>query len=148
MTTAKTDRFVDVALRAACVESESRIPALNSSRLTRIVGTHVGAAIRPLTADFCQKAMIKNTVSQSWRLGRAVVLAQKTGRIGEIGSILIDALGGPSTARMLFAGKITDVQRRVYKGHSVGEVVIAAMEQDEDVEGRSSEKYHGVMKSE
>lgn len=75
------------------------------------------------------------------------MLAQKTGRIGEIGSILIDALGGPSTSRILFAGKITSVQRRVYKGHSVGEVVIAAVNEDEDAGGGIKQSFQGVMNS-
>ena len=108
------------------------------------VGTLVGHANRPLTAEFCQKAMIKNTVSMSWRLGRAVMLAQRQGNIANVGPILVDALGGAETGGVLFAGKIIGIDRRVYKGHSIGEVVVAAVKGDEEGEGPS---YEGIIKS-
>lgn len=111
------------------------------------VGTLVGHAIRPLTAEFCQRAMIKNTISLSWRIGRAVMLANKQGRIGDVGNVVIDALGGFSTGRVLFAGKVIEVTRRVYKGHTVGEVTIAPLSQDDKVEDASDE-YDGILKSE
>ena len=111
------------------------------------MGTLVGQAHRPLPAEFCDKAMIKNTVSLSWRLGRAVMLANKQGQIGNVGEILVDALGGPSTGKVLFAGKVVEVSRRVYKGHSIGEVVIAAVNDDQDDED-SLVRYEGLMKSE
>lgn len=99
---------------------------------TSTVGTLIGYAARPLTAEFCRRAMIKNTTSLSWRLGRAVTLANKNANIGQIDKILIDALGGPETGRLLFSGKITHVSRRVYKGHTVGEVEITALSYDEE----------------
>jgi hypothetical protein len=91
--------------------------------------------------------MIKNTISLSWRIGRAVMLANKQGRIGDVGNVVIDALGGPSTGRVLFAGKVIEVTRRVYKGHTVGEVTIAPLSQDDKVEDASDE-YDGILKSE
>ena len=60
------------------------------------------------------------------------MLANKQANIGRIDKILIDALGGTKTGRLLFAGKITIVSRRVYKGHTVGEVEIAALAHDEE----------------
>ncbi|KAG2059779.1 hydantoinase [Suillus hirtellus] len=118
MTKAKRDIDVDASLRAACVE----------------MGTHVGQASCPLKADYVDNAMIKNTVSLSWRIGRAIALARKQSSLSRIGSILVDAVGGSSSARVLFAGKITDVRRRVYKGHTIGEVVITALTVDDDVD--------------
>lgn len=76
------------------------------------------------------------------------MVAQKTGQIGNIGTVLVDALGGSSTAKILFAGKITSVDRRVYKGHSVGEVVIQALQQDDDGDPSSGQTYQGTMNSE
>lgn len=134
MTRAKTDRETDSVLRAACVE----------------MGTHAGAAQRPLEKAFCEKAMIKNTVSQAWRLGRAVALANKTAQIGNVGRILVDALGGAKTAKVLFAGKVTNVSRTIFKGHSYGEIVIqalAANEEEEDDPANPKDKYEGVMTS-
>lgn len=111
------------------------------------VGTLVGQAHRPLSASFCDKALIKNTVSLSWRLGRAVILANKQAQIGNVGNILVDALGGSSTAKVLFSGKIVEVGRRVYKGHSIGEVVIASLPKDDESEDAQI-SFEGTLKSE
>ncbi|WWC91500.1 uncharacterized protein L201_006446 [Kwoniella dendrophila CBS 6074] len=129
MTRAKFDHSIDASLRAACTE----------------MGTQVGHASRPLTVEFCQKAMIKNTVSLSWRIGRAVTLANKQHNISNVGSVIIDAIGGTETGKVLFAGKIVEINRRVYKGHSIGEVVIAASQPDEGVEDQSV-TYTGTLK--
>lgn len=118
MTKARRDIDVDASLRAACVE----------------MGTHVGQASCPLKADYVDNAMIKNTVSLSWRIGRAIALARRQSSLSRIGSILVDAVGGSNSARMLFVGKITDVRRRLYKGHTIGEVVITALTVDDDVD--------------
>lgn len=94
----------------------------------------VGFAARPLTAEFCETALIKNTMSLAWRLGRAVDLANKQANVSNIGSVIVDVFGGPGSAKVLFAGKIVHVDRRVYKGHTIGEVVIvplAASEADD-----------------
>jgi len=107
-------------------------------------------ASRPLEANYVEIAMIKNTVSLSWRIGRVIALARKQSSLSRIGSILVDAVGGPSSAKVLFMGKITDVRRRsvlfysfllqaliclsVYKGHTVGEVVITALTMEDEVE--------------
>ncbi|KAG2357297.1 hydantoinase [Suillus spraguei] len=116
MTKARRDIDVDASLRAACVE----------------MGTHVGQASCPLKADYVDSAMIKNTVSLSWRIGRAIALARKQSSLSRIGTILVDAVGGSNSARVLFVGKITDVRRRLYKGHTIGEVVITALTVDDD----------------
>jgi len=76
------------------------------------IRTHVGQASCPLKADYVDNAMIKNTVSLSWRIGRAIALARKQSSLSRIGSILVDAVGGSKSARVLFMGKITDVRRR------------------------------------
>ncbi|WWC72806.1 uncharacterized protein I206_106770 [Kwoniella pini CBS 10737] len=133
MTKAKTDRDVDSVQRAACVE----------------MGTHAGSAQRPLTKAQCEQAMIKNTVSQAWRLGRAVALANKQSNVGNIGKVLVEALGGSRCAKVLFSGKITEVDRKMYKGHTVGELVIQALKADEEEEEdpeNPKEKFEGIMR--
>jgi hypothetical protein len=121
----------DAILRAACVE----------------MGTHAGAASRPLTREECEGCMVKNTVSQAWRLGRSVALANKSANIGNIGPILVDALGGPQASRVLFSGKIVEVNRRIFKGHTIGEIVVKAVAaEDEDGEGK--ERFEGTVTSE
>ena len=132
MTRAKYYKDTDSILRAGCVE----------------MGTHAGGAMRPLTRDQCEQMMIKNTVSQAWRLGRAVAMANKSAQIGRIGPILVEALGGDDTARVLFSGKIVEVARRIYKGHSYGEVIIEALSiEDEDDTDSALPRYNGTAKS-
>jgi hypothetical protein len=90
--------------------------------------------------------MVKNTVSQAWRLGRSVALANKSANIGNIGPVLVDALGGPQASRVLFSGKIVEVNRRIFKGHTIGEIVVKAVAaEDEDGEGR--ERFEGTVTS-
>nr|XP_019000245.1 hydantoinase [Kwoniella mangroviensis CBS 8507]OCF63706.1 hydantoinase [Kwoniella mangroviensis CBS 8507] len=132
MTKARSDRDVDAVERAACVE----------------MGTHAGAAQRPLTKPQCEQAMIKNTVSQAWRLGRAVALANKQSNVGNIGKVLVEALGGSRCAKVLFNGKVTNVNRRIYKGHTIGEIVIQALKADEEEDEdpkNPKEKFEGIM---
>lgn len=133
MTKAKHYKDIDRILRAGCME----------------MGTAAAVAARPLTKAEVQKAVVRNTVSQSWRLGRAVVLARKDAQIGRVGEIIVDALGGTKTARVLFAGKVTEVGRRLHKGHSHGEIVIQALAaEDEEAADGDQRSYQGVMKSE
>ena len=112
------------------------------------MGTLVGLATRPLPLKFCAKGMIKNTISLSWRLGKAVILATKEHDIGNIGKVLVDALGGPKTAKVLFAGKIIEIERQVFKGHTVGKVVVGALARDESEDSETLEMFEGTLTSE
>ncbi|KAF8438026.1 hydantoinase [Boletus edulis BED1] len=132
MTKAKRDSDVDAAFRAACIE----------------MGTFVGQASRPLRVKDLGASMIVNTVSLSWRIGRAIALARKQSNIDQIGQVVVDAVGGPKTAKVLFSGKIIDVRRRLYKGHTIGEVVIAPLSADEEVQDNSDRpeaKFDGTL---
>ncbi|EJT98542.1 hydantoinase [Dacryopinax primogenitus] len=129
MTRVKGDRDHDAAFRACCTE----------------MGTSVGCALRPLTAGYCRKAMINNTVSLAWRIGRAVALARKSAQIGNVGNIIVDALGGKETGRVLFSGKIVDVSRSIYKGHTIGRVTIQALADDSEPTDGPVEKYKGTL---
>lgn len=72
----------------------------------------MGEASRPLLAKEMAISMIVNTVSLSWRIGRAIALARKQSNIDQIGQVIVDAVGGAKTAKVLFSGKIVDVRRR------------------------------------
>lgn len=76
------------------------------------MGSLTGAAKRPLTVEECRRFAVKNTVSLAWRIGRAVDFARKQHAIGQVGQVIIDAVGGAETAKLLFAGKIVEVSRR------------------------------------
>ena len=77
------------------------------------MGSLTGAAKRPLTVEECRRFAVKNTVSLAWRIGRAVDFARKQHAIGRVGQVIIDAVGGAETAKLLFAGKIVEVSRRL-----------------------------------
>ncbi|WVW84309.1 hypothetical protein I302_106343 [Kwoniella bestiolae CBS 10118] len=132
LTRVKHYKEVDSILRAACME----------------MGTAAQVVARPLTKVECEKALIKNTVSQSWRIGRAVALANKQANMDNIGSVLVDSLGGSKAARVLLEGKIVQVGRRLHKGHSYGEIEIHALAGDDTTEDpdHPKQKFRGVMK--
>ncbi|WRT70958.1 uncharacterized protein IL334_007957 [Kwoniella shivajii] len=98
------------------------------------------------SGDGTVTAMIKNTVSQAWRLGRAVTLANKQSNVGNIGQVLVEALGGKDCAKVLFSGKVTEITRKIYKGHTIGELVIQALKEEEE-EDEPKDKFKGIMKS-
>lgn len=109
MTKAPNDEIVDRALRASCSE----------------MGSRVGMAAKPTTTWRVRKYSIQNTLSLAWRIGRAVALARTTNTLSSVASQIVDAVGGPSTAKVLFSGKIVAVERRLWKGHSYGTIRIA-----------------------
>lgn len=78
----------------------------------KIVRTLAGVASRPLRVEDLGVSMIVNTVSLSWHIGRAIALARKQSNIDLIGQVVVDAVGGSKTAKVLFSGKIIDVGRR------------------------------------
>jgi len=135
MTKARHYKEVDSIMRGACVE----------------MGTAAGTAGRPLTKPQVQQCLIRNTLSQSWRIGREVALARLKANLGNLGPVLVEALGGPKAAKVLFSGKIMEVNRKLYKGHSVGEVVIQALQADEEEDedpASPRQRFHGTMTSE
>ncbi|KAI1612765.1 hypothetical protein EDD36DRAFT_245393 [Exophiala viscosa] len=116
MTKSPDDEIVDRALRASCSE----------------MGSRVGMAAKPTTTDRVRSYGVINTLSLSWRIGRTVARAQQESTIHTIAEQIIDEVGGPITAKVLFRGKITAVERRIFKGHSYGEITIAQAQTDEE----------------
>lgn len=114
MTSAPNDKIVDETLRA---------PVMS-------MGYYVGLAASPCTGEAVSKWAIKNTMSQAWRIGRCIDLARHSNNLSTVCEQIIDEVGGPSAAKILFRGKIVDIKRRLHKGHSHGEVVIQHVEDD------------------
>ncbi|KAL9111041.1 MAG: hypothetical protein Q9227_004474 [Pyrenula ochraceoflavens] len=110
MTRTSNDRDVDRILRASCTE----------------MGSRVGMAARPTTADRVQRYGVLNTCSLAWRIGRCIELARQTNTLSTVAEAIVDEAGGPTAAKVLFRGKIVAVERRLHKGHSYGEVLISA----------------------
>ncbi|BFZ58753.1 hypothetical protein PYCC9005_005818 [Savitreella phatthalungensis] len=116
MTRAPDDTCVDVCLRAACTE----------------MGSRVGMAAAPTTGDLVKKYSVRNTVSLAWRIGRTILSCQQNAQTSRVADALIDALGGPTTAKKLFTGKIVRVESRLFKGHSYGSIVIEPLSNAEN----------------
>ncbi|KAK1980094.1 hydantoinase/oxoprolinase [Colletotrichum cereale] len=124
MTRAPNDEIVDRALRASCSE----------------MGSRVGMAAKPTTSDRVKRFGVLNTVSLAWRIGRCIAVCQATNTMSTVAESIIEEAGGAEAAKVLFRGKITKVERRLFKGHSYGEVHIAAFEsgdEDEAVNNKS-----------
>lgn len=112
MTKVRKDADVDACMRAACIEMGWVIAQRCHIAISRVVRTFVGLASRPQRVKNLEVSMIANTVSLSWRIGRAIALARKQSNIDQIGQVVVDAVGGAKTAKVLFNGKITDLRRR------------------------------------
>lgn len=108
MTKARTELEVERAFRAALSQ----------------MGSHVGCAKGPVSGANTKSWVVENTVSLSWRIGRAVALSRCTNRIDTVAESIIDEVGGPKSAKVLFKGKITGVERVLRMGHAYGEVII------------------------
>ncbi|RTE84476.1 hypothetical protein BHE90_000983 [Fusarium euwallaceae] len=101
MTETRSDKMVDKTLRAACV----------------VMGCRAGNAGPPKKAKVVQEQAVSNTVSLAWWIGHAVA-TQKS--IEDKMRSIIDAVGGPASARVLASGKITSVERVLKTGHTYG----------------------------
>ncbi|OLN96116.1 Hydantoin utilization protein A 2 [Colletotrichum chlorophyti] len=129
MTRAPNDEIVDRALRASCSE----------------MGSRVGMAAKPTSSDKVRNFGVLNTVSLAWRIGRSIAICQATNTMSTVAQSIINEAGGPEAAKVLFRGKIIRVERRLFKGHSYGEVHIAAFESgDEDESANSKDRATAV----
>ncbi|KAK2739824.1 hypothetical protein FQN55_009145 [Onygenales sp. PD_40] len=116
MTKTTDDEIVDRALRAACSE----------------MGSRVGMAAKPTTTDRVLHYAVLNTTSLAWRIGRCIARAHATNTISTVAEQMIEEIGGAQAAKILFRGKIVAVERRLFKGHSYGEITIEQVAKDED----------------
>ncbi|TPX20210.1 hypothetical protein DIZ76_016098 [Coccidioides immitis] len=116
MTKTTDDEIVDRALRASCSE----------------MGSRVGMAAKPTTTDRVHKYSVINTISLAWRIGRCIARAHANNTLSTVAEQMIDEIGGPETAKVLFRGKIIAVERRLFKGHSYGEITIQQTQQSEE----------------
>lgn len=114
MPTAISDLKVEQVIRAALAQ----------------MGSSVGCADGPVTGAETRRWAVEHTISLSWRIGREVARARKENRIDSVAESIIDAVGGPSTGKVLFKGKIVGVERTLRMGHVYGEVIIEGSNAD------------------
>ncbi|PSK46556.1 Hydantoin utilization protein A [Elsinoe australis] len=115
MTRAPDDEIVDRALRASCSE----------------MGSRVGMAAKPTKTEYVQKYGVMNTVSLAWRIGRCVAVARTTNTISRVAEAIVEEAGGRDSAKILYRGKITAVERKLYKGHSLGKIIVSGVTEAE-----------------
>jgi DUF917 family protein/N-methylhydantoinase A/oxoprolinase/acetone carboxylase beta subunit len=124
MTSSATDKMVDSILRAACVE----------------MGSAVGAATKPNTTEQVRKYSVLNTLSLAWRIGRCIAQSTATNNLSTVAEAIVDEAGGPTSAKVLFRGKIVEVENRLSKGHSYGVVHIKAFDAEDGVDQSSNHR--------
>ncbi|EFQ25141.1 uncharacterized protein GLRG_00285 [Colletotrichum graminicola M1.001] len=78
----------------------------------------------PVSGRDTKSWVVENTVSLSWRIGRAVALARCTNTVDAVAEAIVDQVGGENSARVLFRGKIVGVERVTRAGRAYGEVII------------------------
>jgi N-methylhydantoinase A/oxoprolinase/acetone carboxylase beta subunit/DUF917 family protein len=108
MTSVKSDLQAENVMRAALSQ----------------MGSHTGCAEGPVTGDETKRWAVQHTISQAWRIGRAVERARRSNRVDSVAESIIDECGGAKGAKVLWKGKIVGVQRTLRTGYIYGECVI------------------------
>ena len=101
MTKATSDLQVEKIIRASLAQ----------------MGSSVGCADAPVTGAETKRWVVEHTISQSWRIGRAVAKARQSNRVDKVAESIVDECGGSDAARVLWKGKIVGVERTLRMGH-------------------------------
>ncbi|KAF5249131.1 hypothetical protein FANTH_5507 [Fusarium anthophilum] len=127
--------------------SDEAVERIIRSALSEM-GSQVGAADAPVTGEETKRWAIEHTLSQSWRIGRAVARARKENRIDNVAETIIEECGGRGAGKVLWKGKIIGVERTLRNGHVYGECLIEGADvRDEHVaSGDISEQFRGAVK--
>ncbi|KAK3346470.1 hypothetical protein B0T25DRAFT_484388 [Lasiosphaeria hispida] len=103
---------------------------LQVERLIRAVlgplGSLAACADPPVAGAEMKRWVVEHTLSQSWRIGRAVAKAKASNRLDDVAEAIIDECGGPQAGGVIFKGKIVSVNRTLRMGHVYGECIIEA----------------------
>ncbi|KAB5551244.1 hypothetical protein GE09DRAFT_167168 [Coniochaeta sp. 2T2.1] len=110
------------------------------------MGSSVGGADIPLAGEEVRRWAVANTISQSWRIGRAVANARRSNRIDKVAETIIDECGGSDGAKVLFKGKIVGVSRTLRMGHIYGELIIEGGAVTEDEIPDADNPFQGRIK--
>ncbi|KAI1262947.1 hydantoinase [Xylariaceae sp. FL1019] len=88
------------------------------------MGSSVGTADAPVTGAECRRWVVKNTLSQSWRIGRAVAKARRENGLSNVAEIILGECGGDEAGKVLWKGKVVGVERTLRSGHVYGELIV------------------------
>ncbi|BDA41353.1 probable D-/L-hydantoinase subunit A at N-terminal half [Coccomyxa sp. Obi] len=89
------------------------------------MGCAAGLSTNPLTGRDLRRMAVPHTVTLAWRLGRAVLTALAA-KADAVHAAAVEGGG-----RLLFTGKITDVQRSTSEGFARGHVTIEGLREDQ-----------------
>ncbi|KAI1082724.1 DUF917-domain-containing protein [Whalleya microplaca] len=99
------------------------------------MGSSVGCADPPVTGAECKRWAVEHTISQSWRIGRAVAKARKSNRVDNVAETILAECGGPEAGKVLWKGKIVGVERTLRMGHVYGECIVEGADVVDDDNG-------------
>lgn len=94
------------------------------------IGATVDVINPPMTADEVDLKTVHGSLSLAWRIGRAVRIGRQKSETSRMPEIILKSFG--DTGSLLFTGKIVGVERKLFKGHVWGELILQG---DEDFEG-------------
>ncbi|KAI0694195.1 hydantoinase/oxoprolinase [Cytidiella melzeri] len=103
--------------------------------VTTEMGSRSGVSMAPLSRITCQTYGLPHSVSQAWRIGRAIAICRRKNDMKNIPAAILELQNGAC----LFVGKIVGVQREVRQGFTWGSVTIVPLQPDEeeDISGTS-----------
>ncbi|KAJ9148462.1 DUF917-domain-containing protein [Pleurostoma richardsiae] len=115
------------------------------------MGSHTGCAESPVTGAETKRWAVEHTISQAWRIGRAVERARRSNRVDSVAETIIEECGGSEAAKVIWKGKIVGVTRTLHMGHIYGECLIEGADVvDEAAEGNgaapSQPQFRGIVK--
>ncbi|EFY86007.1 hydantoinase/oxoprolinase, putative [Metarhizium acridum CQMa 102] len=106
------------AVVAMGVDSPKRLETICRNAAVEL-GLTCACGTNPISGDMAKTIAVPNTLSQSWYLGRAVHQARRAK------TSYTDAIFDVCAGRVIFTGKIVDVQRHLGGGYTMGAVVLA-----------------------
>ncbi len=75
--------------------------------VTTEMGSKSGVSMAPLQRAACVRYGVPHSVSQAWRIGRAIALARRRNDLKGVPSAILELQSGAC----LFVGKVVDVRR-------------------------------------
>lgn len=90
-------------------------------------GCQGGFCLPFMGIDRLRKESIPDSMSRSWRIGRAVYIARASSDLDNLPKYIIDAVGGEQCAKHMLTGKIVSVEKKLKRGYGYGVVEIESV---------------------
>ncbi|OSD08105.1 hydantoinase/oxoprolinase [Trametes coccinea BRFM310] len=103
--------------------------------VTTEMGSKSGVSMAPLDTTTCVTYGVPHSVSQAWRIGRAIARCRRHNDLKGIPRAILALQNGAC----LFVGKIVDVEREVRRGFTWGKVTIVPLQEEEEEDAGSGD---------